>query len=330
MGLWSRFSPKKLDKLENELEEFSGIQLKRRLVEVGSGNFMYCLNCGDPNKTPMILMHGYCGAGMIFYKILKTLSENYFLYIVDHLGMGRSSRPTFRAKSTYEAENFFVEALEELRKELKLKKFILAGHSLGGYISGCYCLRYPKRVLALLMLSPGGVAEKPVDSNHPSVWSSGWVNKFLLFFWLQHISLIEIMRKFGPFSGKIMKNYMRGRYELPNDEIDVIEEYLEQINLMPGSGEHAVHYILDFELWPYSPLCRRLPDLKVPIAFFYGDRDWMVADGGLKTKERSDGMVLIYTISNSDHHMYWDNPEELKTAMIDALKKMGINHSLYV
>ena len=324
MGLWSRYSPRKLDKLENELEEFSEIKIKKKLVEVDSGNFMHCLICGDESKTPMILMHGYCGAGMIFYKIIKHLAERYYLYIVDHLGMGRSSRPTFKAKSTYEAEMFFVDAMEGLRKKLKLKKFILAGHSLGGYISGCYSLRYPKRVMALLMLSPGGVAEKPTESNRPSVWDSGWVNKFLLFFWLQHISLIELMRKFGPLSGKIMKNYMRGRYNLPKNEVDVIEEYLEQINLMPGSGEHAVNYFLDFELWPYSPLCRRLPDLTIPIVFFYGDRDWMVADGGYKTKEKSDGIVFVNIISNSDHHMYWDNPQELQEKMIESLQKIGL------
>lgn len=324
MGLWSRFSPSVLADSESNLESFAGVKLTRKLVEVSPGNYISSFTCGNPSNFPMILMHGYCGAGLIFYKILKSLSEQYYLYIVDHIGMGRSSRPKFKATSTYEAETFFVEALEAYRDSLGLEKFILAGHSLGGYISGCYSLRYPQYVSALLMLSPGGVAEKPTDDSHPSVWSSGWVKKFLLFFWLQNISLIEIMRKFGPLSGKILKGYMNGRNNLPEKEQIVMEEYLEQINLLPGSGEHAVNYILDFELWPYSPLCRRLPELKTPIAFFYGDRDWMVADGGYKTKERSENSVQVHIISNSDHHMYWDNPQELAEKMLSALKLLGL------
>ena len=324
MGLWSRFSPEVLRDSESTLESFADVKLHRKQVEVSPGNYISSFTCGDPSNPPMILMHGYCGAGLIFYKTLKGLSDHYYLYIVDHIGMGRSSRPEFKAISTFEAETFFVEALEAYREALSLDKVILAGHSLGGYISGCYSLRYPQHVSALLMLSPGGVAEKPSDSTHPSVWSSGWVKKFLLFFWLQNISLIELMRKFGPLSGKIMKGYMRGRNDLPEKEQIVMEEYLEQINLLPGSGEHAVNYILDFELWPYSPLCRRLPELKAPIAFFYGDRDWMVADGGYKTKERSENLVQVHIISNSDHHMYWDNPEELKNKMLSALKQMGL------
>ena len=163
MGLWSRFSPEVLQQTEDELIKYSGVPIEKTRVPISRGNYLYCLNCGNPSKPPMILLHGYCGSGLIFYKILKSLSERFYIYLVDQLGMGRSSRPSFRANSTYEAESFFVEALEMFRQAVGLDKFVLAGHSFGGYISGCYALRSSQYVTKLFLLSPAGVTERPTE-----------------------------------------------------------------------------------------------------------------------------------------------------------------------
>ena len=39
--------------------------------------------------------------------------------------------------------------------------FILAGHSLGGYLSTQYVLKHPENIDKLILLSPVGVPEKP-------------------------------------------------------------------------------------------------------------------------------------------------------------------------
>jgi pimeloyl-ACP methyl ester carboxylesterase len=50
-----------------------------------------------------------------------------------------------------------VESLEEWREKMNLEKMTLVGHSLGGYLSAVYALRYPERVERLILLSPAGV-----------------------------------------------------------------------------------------------------------------------------------------------------------------------------
>lgn len=62
------------------------------------------------------------------------------------------------------AEDFFVESLEVWRSKNNVDKMVLAGHSMGGYISVAYCERYPQHVERLLLLSPVGVP----DENDPS------------------------------------------------------------------------------------------------------------------------------------------------------------------
>jgi cardiolipin-specific phospholipase len=117
----------------------------------------------------LVMLHGY-GAGLgFFYKNFEGLSRapGWKIYALDLLGMGRSTRPPFKIRASdkqgkiTEAENWFVDSLEEWRKERKLEKFSLMGHSLGGYMAACYCLKYPGRVNKLYLVSPVGIPEDP-------------------------------------------------------------------------------------------------------------------------------------------------------------------------
>ena len=59
--------------------------------------------------------------------------------------MGSSSRPKdfdYETFTAQQAVDYFVDYLENWRKIMKLEKFILAGHSFGGYIVGNYALKY--------------------------------------------------------------------------------------------------------------------------------------------------------------------------------------------
>jgi cardiolipin-specific phospholipase len=49
--------------------------------------------------------------------------------------------------------------------------------------------------------------------------------------------------------------------------------------LRPASGEYALNTILSVGSWARKPLLNRMPDLKIKIAFYYGDRDWMDPSG---------------------------------------------------
>ena len=47
-----------------------------------------------------------------------------------------AGRPSFRAKTTQEAEQFFVTSLDAWREAQGVDKMVLMGHSMGGYLSG--------------------------------------------------------------------------------------------------------------------------------------------------------------------------------------------------
>ena len=136
----------------------------------------------------LVMLHGY-GAGLgFFYKNFEGLSrvKGWKIYALDLLGMGRSSRPPFRLKAKTrqeqitEAENWFIDALEEWRVQRKIDRFTLLGHSLGGYMAVAYALKYPGHLNKLVLASPVGIPEDPyaVNAAMPEPGDSTLANEF--------------------------------------------------------------------------------------------------------------------------------------------------------
>lgn len=124
---------------------------------------------GEEADQHLVMLHGY-GAGLgFFYKNFEPLSrlKGWQLHALDMLGMGRSTRPSFRINAKKredaikEAEDWFVDALEEWRIKRKIERFTLLGHSLGGYMAVAYALKYPGRLNKLILASPVGIPEDP-------------------------------------------------------------------------------------------------------------------------------------------------------------------------
>ncbi|WEW57300.1 hypothetical protein PRK78_002765 [Emydomyces testavorans] len=143
---------------------------------------------GEKTENNLVILHGY-GAGLgFFYKNFEALSraKGWHLYALDLLGMGRSTRPPFkiavkkREEAIAEAENWFIDALEEWRVKRKIERFTLLGHSLGGYLAVAYALKYPGHLNKLILASPVGIPEDPyaVNADVPDPSASTMTNEF--------------------------------------------------------------------------------------------------------------------------------------------------------
>lgn len=127
-------------------------------VPISYGNYIWTLGFNETESSsdlsasgiqhlqvPLVLLHGFGGGVGLWVKNLSTLAEEGRpVYAVDMLGFGRSSRPTF-GRDAKDAEDQFVESLEDWRKAEGLEHMILLGHDLGGYVSTAYALKYPHR-----------------------------------------------------------------------------------------------------------------------------------------------------------------------------------------
>ena len=142
----------------------------------------------EGTKTPILMVHGF-GAGLGMWALnVKELSRDRPMHTFDMLGFGRSSRPTFDSDPEV-VEETFVNSIEDTRKELGLEKFILIGHSFGGYLAYAYTIKHPEQVKSLILADPWGFSEKPAD----------WDTKYEIPRWIRVVA--TIMRPFNPLSG---------------------------------------------------------------------------------------------------------------------------------
>jgi cardiolipin-specific phospholipase len=253
---------------------------------------------GETVEENLVLLHGY-GAGLgFFYKNFEGLSrvKGWKLYALDMLGMGRSTRPPFKvhakdpAGKITEAENWFIDALEEWRILRKIDKFTLLGHSMGGYMAVAYALKYPGHLKKLILASPVGIpedpyavsAEMPSDEPEESTMANEFtqdqdttstqprgsnktasprrpIPKWVSYLWDANISPFSIIRWTGPLGPKFVSGWTSRRFShLPEDEARSLHEYAYSLFRQRGSGEYALAYILAPGAFARSPLIRRI------------------------------------------------------------------------
>ena len=98
--------------------------------------------------------------------------------------------------------------------------------------------------------------------------------------------------------------------------------------MQEGSTEYAIFICFEVGMFAINPLETEKflgnKDLPFPVSFFYGDIDWMDKKGGdrvVSANKFKDTQSHIYVVTNSDHHMYLDNPTEFAALIIDDVKK---------
>jgi len=69
--------------------------------EQKDNEYIWTYEFGEDDKPKLVIVHGYGGSGIVFYKMFERLKQHFHVYLIDLLGMGRSSRNDFRC-DTYE------------------------------------------------------------------------------------------------------------------------------------------------------------------------------------------------------------------------------------
>jgi proline iminopeptidase len=112
-----------------------------------NGQKLYYVTLG--RGVPVIFMHGGLGFDHQYFRpFLDPLADSAKLVFYDHLGHGRSDRPADFADLILARLSSDCDALATA---LGFDKFVLVGHSYGGFIALDFALRYPHRLVGLVL-----------------------------------------------------------------------------------------------------------------------------------------------------------------------------------
>ena len=124
---------------------------KQGFINVPGGPVWYKVS-GNGEGLPLLALHGGPGSTSCTYSLLDPLGDQRSIIRYDQLGSGRSGRPD--DLSLWKVDRF-VEELDVIRKNLKLEKFHLLGHSWGAALAGAYLLeKGTKGVASVIFSSP--------------------------------------------------------------------------------------------------------------------------------------------------------------------------------
>jgi esterase len=112
------------------LSELAGMKLFYRKYGVG---------------PPLIILHGLFGSSDNWMTIAKSLGDTFTVYLPDQRNHGQSPHSDINDYDSMRDDLF------ELVGDLKLKKFFLAGHSMGGKTAISFALNWPEMINGLLI-----------------------------------------------------------------------------------------------------------------------------------------------------------------------------------
>ena len=119
-------------------------------LDVPGGKIWYKVS-GTPDGIPVVLLNGGPGFCSYYLKSLEGLGNERQVIRYDHMGSGKSD---FILDSTMLNIQYFVNELELLRKNLKIDKWHVLGHSWGTILAIEYYKTYPAHVFSLIFESP--------------------------------------------------------------------------------------------------------------------------------------------------------------------------------
>lgn len=278
------------------------------------------MNIENPN-TPIVLLHGY-GSALAFWMFnLDEFAADRPVYAIDLLGFGKSSRPKF-SNVSHEIQDQYVMFLEKWRESMNIPKMILLGHSLGGFISSCYALKYPHRVEHLILADPWGFTAAPPLEEH-SLYKRSLIKMFT------RISPFRIIRAIGPFGAKFLRLTrpdIVGKFESAlNSQLQKsVSEYIFHCNNCDNTGEYAFHNLLKHGPWPEHPIGESVKNYichKIPMTFIYGGTSWIDKSYGKLIKEaRPSSYTHVEIVPDAGHKVFSDNEKLFNQLVNDACK----------
>ncbi len=260
--------------------------IKRSTIEVNGLNLFY-LDTGSDHPA-MLCLHGRWGRGATWVDMMRRYQHRYRIIAPDQRGHGLSDRPVTR----YAAEDMAADAHQLLQK-LDCGPAIVVGHSMGGRVGGHLAALYPQAVRALAILDqqasgPQALSDLPPEQIAPA---DGLTDNWPTPFATRAEAVQYVVRQF-PLASNV-------QYFL-----DSLTEAVEGYDFLFSRYAMAAiaQYVQD---WFHI-----LPQIQCPVLLVRAVDSWCLPQEEAEQMQERIKSCVYFEVSNSDHMVYADNPDE--------------------
>jgi pimeloyl-ACP methyl ester carboxylesterase len=106
-----------------------------------------------------VLLHGFLGSGEIWKNFSRRLKESFKVISIDLPGHGKSDVP-----ASVNSLDTMAEAVRHVLKSLEINSCLMAGHSMGGYVTLAFADMYPRLLKGFVLFHSHAAADSPEAS----------------------------------------------------------------------------------------------------------------------------------------------------------------------
>ena len=277
---------------------------ERTGVLVINGLRLFRREWGSRDAPAIVLLHGLRGFSNTWRTLASALSSSYRLIAIDQRGRGQSD---WDPECGYYTDAYLSD-LEAVVNELRLQRFALIGHSMGGTTSYVYADRHPERLAALIIedIAPGS--------------SAGGAGA-------QRV--IDEMRKLpdGFPSWDAARNYWRALRPTVSD--DALEQRISESLKEASDGRIVWRYdAAGISRTRMNPDPARVVDLwpvveriRVPTLVIRGARSDFCPPDVVATMCRRNPRISAVTLESATHYVHDDAPEAFARCVLEFLQR---------
>jgi len=270
----ARASPPKIN-----LDAFEAM---KKTAQLADGETLAYLTMGDPDGTPVVLVHGYTDNARDWVPLIPYLSKHFRLIVVDLRGHGRSSKPD----CCYTLPDFAYDIVL-LLDSLGVRKADIVGHSLGSLIAQVFAETWPEHTGKVVLISSTGGPPPGAPSRKPQFDFAAQIR--------------QLEEPLDPDS-----QFMVSWWDSPTPvDADFIKRQRRDSAAIPLRVWLAV---LDQALGNPADLQRTLPRLKAPTLLIWGSADPIMEPEVRVTLRQALPHAQVRIFEGLGHNPFWEDP----------------------
>lgn len=323
---------KKLLKYERKVFEQVGLYPDDYFQSVENVQPLHYLKFGDPSNPAILLVHGYGGSAITFFRIIPELMKHFFVVAIDLLGFGASDRPDYKFDRFDSTISFFTTSIITLLNFLKIQKVVIIGHSMGGFISSHLSLLIKDRIVALFLVGAAGFTSKNFTQEEFEVmfgkigrWYSVPTEIVRFFDYLtadKKIPLLDFVSKDIKYD-LVTAYFDTGAPYLNREEKELFVRYFKVVHELGSCGHNAIWTLLKYGSYSEYPIIKVLMENPDILAFvYYGEQEWLDIDH-YKMELNRHGMQKNYRLlKGCGHQVFMQSPTEFLQQFYEDYKSI--------
>lgn len=280
--------------------------IKEGFIDVKWGELYYkMMGRGEP----VVVLHGGPGLDHNHMLPLAELADNYKVVFYDQRTTGNSTGIPDVDSITVSS---FVQDLEEIRKQLKLGKMHLLGHSWGAGLAMFYSIKYPDNLKTLILLGCGGASSEYFGELFENIQKNTAEE--------DRLAMKEIEQS-EAFKNRELEAFTK-YYQIAVKPLFYDQSLPERERFTYGDNtakhQQAVGELLMKDLGEFD-IYDQLSSISCPTLIIQGDSDPSPCEGTYKVHKHIKGSRVVF-LQDTGHFVLHESPDETFSVIRNFLK----------